>query len=139
MRRASKPDLSRMQGQQQQGAHSVAAARMQNNKDAGQQDDDKLQLAMTAVEDAGERLRLSIVLDVSRHQLERYITGAEAMGHEGSGRQRSGEVDRRRYAGIGKEREHASVGPAASGSHSYCATISPRTQGQQLRNLWGRW
>jgi hypothetical protein len=27
---------------------------MQNNKDAGQQDDDKLQLAMTAVEDAGE-------------------------------------------------------------------------------------
>jgi hypothetical protein len=43
---------------------------MQNNKDAGQQDDDKLQLAMTAVEDAGERLRLSIVLDVSRHQLE---------------------------------------------------------------------
>jgi hypothetical protein len=53
---------------------------MQNNKDAGQQDDDKLQLAMTAVEDAGGRLRLSIVLDVSRHQLERYITGAEAMG-----------------------------------------------------------
>jgi hypothetical protein len=44
------------------------------------QDDDKLQLAMTAVEDAGERLRLSIVLDVSRHQLERYnITGAEAI------------------------------------------------------------
>jgi hypothetical protein len=35
---------------------------------------------MTAVEDAGGRLR-SIVLDVSRHQLERYnITGAEAMG-----------------------------------------------------------
>jgi hypothetical protein len=91
MRRASKPDLSSREcSQQQQGAHSVAAARMQNNKDAGQQDDDKLQLAMTAVEDAGERL--SIVLDVSRHQLERYnITGAEAMGHEGSGRQRSGE------------------------------------------------
>jgi hypothetical protein len=41
-----------MQGQQQ-GAHSVAAARMQNNKDAGQQDDDKLQLAMTAVKMLG--------------------------------------------------------------------------------------
>jgi hypothetical protein len=76
---------------------------MQNNKDAGQQDDDKLQLAMTAVEDAGERLRLSIVLDVSRHQLERYnITGAEAMGQEGSGRQRSGEVDRRRMLVLGR-------------------------------------
>jgi hypothetical protein len=58
MRRASKPDLSSRECKQQQGAHSVAAARMQNNKDAGQQDDDKLQPAMTAVEDAGERLRL---------------------------------------------------------------------------------
>jgi hypothetical protein len=53
---------------------------MQNNKDAGQQDDDKLQLAMTAVEDAGERLRLSIVLDVWAPTGGYNITGAEAMG-----------------------------------------------------------
>jgi hypothetical protein len=69
---------------------------MQNNKDAGQQDDDKLQLAMTAVEDAGGRLRLSIVLDVSRHQLERYITGAEAMGQARFRQAEIGREDRRR-------------------------------------------
>jgi hypothetical protein len=108
---------------------------MQNNKDAGQQDDDKLQLAMTAVEDAGERLRLSIVLDVSRHQLEG-TTSLEQRpwGRRGfrAGRDRA-RVDRRRYAGIGKEREHASVGPAASGLTLILpATISLRTQGQQL-------
>jgi hypothetical protein len=57
------------------------------------------------------RERLSIVLDVSRHQLERYnITGAEAI-RRGFRQAEIGRVDRRRYAGIGKEREHASVGP----------------------------
>jgi hypothetical protein len=64
------------------------------------------------------------VLDVSRHQLERYnITGAEAMGQEGSGRQRSGEVDRRRYAGIGKN-GNMPAWDRLPWAHSLPATIS---------------
>jgi hypothetical protein len=91
MRRASKPDLSSRECKQQQGAHSVAAARMQNNKDAGQQDDDKLQPAMTAVEDAGERLRLHSA-GRFKAPTERYnITSRGHGAGEGSGRQRSGE------------------------------------------------
>jgi hypothetical protein len=74
---------------------------MQNNKDAGQQDDDKLQPAMTAV--MLGRDCVCIVLDVS-HQLEGTTSLEQRPWGEGSGRQRSGEVDRRRYAGIGKER-----------------------------------
>jgi hypothetical protein len=110
---------------------------MQNNKDAGQQDDDKLQLAMTAVEDAGERLRL--VLDVSRHQLERYnITGAEARAGEGSGRQRSGEGRSPSICWYWERTEHASVGPAASGSHSYCQQLSPKDAGPAAKKPRGK-
>jgi hypothetical protein len=76
---------------------------------------------MTAVEDAGERLRLHSA-GRSRHQLERYnITGAEAMGQARVPAGRDRAVDRRRYAGIGKEREHASVGPAAW-AHTHIAS-----------------
>jgi hypothetical protein len=70
---------------------------------------------MTAVEDAGESL--SIVLDVQGTNWRGTTHWSRGHGAgEGSGRQRSGEVDRRRYAG-GKEREHASVGPAAGLTH----------------------
>lgn len=82
-----------MQGQQQQGAHSVAAARMQNNTDAGQQGDDRLQLAMTAVEDAGGE----IAFKHSAGSFKAPTGGIQhpwSRGHgagEGSGGQRSAE------------------------------------------------
>jgi hypothetical protein len=54
----------------------------------------------------GERLRLSIVLDALK---------ATNWERRGFGRQRSGEVDRRRYAGI-ERTEHAGTG--CPGTHS---------------------
>jgi hypothetical protein len=91
------------------------------------------------LEDAGERLRLSIVLDVSRHQLERYnITGAEAKGRGF----RQAEIGRGRSPSIcwyWEEREHASVGPAALGSHSYCQQLSAKDAGPAAKKPRGRW
>jgi hypothetical protein len=107
---------------------------MQNNKDAGQQDDDKLQPHDSCGRCWGEIVY--IVLDAQGTNWR----GTTSLSRSGmrfrAGRDRA-RVDRRRYAGIGKEREHASVGPAALGSH-HIASISPRTQGQQLRNLAGK-
>jgi hypothetical protein len=137
MRRASKPDLSSRECRASSNrALTVWPLRMQNNKDAGQQDDDKLQPRDSCGRCWGEIV--SIVLDVSRHQLERYnITGAEAMGQAGSGRQRSGEVDRRRYAGIGKNGNMPAWDRLPLGS-LIASNYQPRTQGQQLRNLAGK-
>jgi predicted chitinase len=114
-----------MQGQQQ-GAHSVAAARMQNNKDAGQQDDDKLQLAMTAVKMLGGEIAF-------KHSAGRFKAptgGTTSLEQRPWGRRgfRQAEIGRGRSPSIcwyWERTEHASVGPAASGSHSYAATISP--------------
>jgi hypothetical protein len=110
---------------------------MQNNKDAGQQDDDSL--AMTAVEDAGERARLSIVLDVKAPTGEYNITGAEAMGQE---RFRQAEIGRGRSPSICWYWERTGTcqrGTAASGLTLILpATISPRTQGPAAKKPRGK-
>jgi hypothetical protein len=137
MRRASKPDLSSRAGQQQQGAHSVAAARMQNNKDAGQQDDDKLQLAMTAVEDAGERL-LATSDRWAGNQRGTTSLEQRPWGRRGFRRQRSGEGRSPSMLVLGKN-GNMPAWDRLPLAHTHTSNHQPRTQGQQLRNLAGRW
>jgi hypothetical protein len=97
--------------------------------------DDKLQLAMTAVEDAGERLRLSIVrFKAPTGEVQHHWSRGQGRGFRQA---EIGRVDRRRYAGIGKEREHASVGPAASGLTLIASNYQPKDAGPAAKKPRG--